>query len=287
MSSRGAAPASRVHRGGFNADDTKSPGFSGQPVGSRRGRRSWRKSLARRRAAAGDDHDPASPHDPAMCLAPLYIAGDLLRAEGFTEVLYVAPQHSRPNESVSHGVIDFNLLIPGLGRLSPGCRRPVTVVAGVHSGCFELFVQEPIRTISDLKDKRVGVQDIGHAPHLYLVIMAAHVGLDPEKDIEWVTSRQQPHGAVRRTKGRCYLALRPSRRSCAPAGRPRDPQHRRGQAMVTVLLLYSGRQHAHSSASIRSRPSVSCARSSRLPISAPTNQRGRRSVWSMADSRRD
>ena len=32
------------------------------------------------------------------------------------------------------------------------------------------------------------MQGLGSSPHLYLMVMAAHVGLDPIKDINWVTS---------------------------------------------------------------------------------------------------
>jgi len=46
---------------------------------------------------------------------------------------------------------------------------------------------KPIRSVTDLKGKRVGVQATGSLPNILLVLMAAHVGLDPEKDIHWVT----------------------------------------------------------------------------------------------------
>jgi NitT/TauT family transport system substrate-binding protein len=50
------------------------------------------------------------------------------------------------------------------------------LLAGVHPGCFELFVHEHIRTITDLKDKQVGIDDVlGTTPHLCVSIMAAHV----------------------------------------------------------------------------------------------------------------
>src|SRR5262249_45370727 len=55
-------------------------------------------------------------------------------------------------------------------------------------GCFELFANDRIRTIADLKGKIVGVQDLGASPHVFISTMAAHVGLDPAKDINWVTS---------------------------------------------------------------------------------------------------
>jgi NitT/TauT family transport system substrate-binding protein len=124
------------------------------------------------------------------CPAPSYITEDLLRAEGFTDILYVLVKNGPPYaEAFARGEIDFGL------RFTPGAVRnidaglPITVLAGVHPGCFQLFAHEHIRTFTDLKGKKVGIGDgPGTAPHLYVSVMAAHVGLDPEKDINWVTT---------------------------------------------------------------------------------------------------
>ena len=119
------------------------------------------------------------------CLAPQSISAALLRAEGFTDVRFVPP--SAVN-SVGRGTLDFDLDSGAwlVSQLDAG--EPITVLAGVHVGCFELFVHEPIQTIADLKGKRVGVDYLGSAPHLYLSIMAAQVGLDPAREIEWVAN---------------------------------------------------------------------------------------------------
>src|SRR6266481_5827642 len=45
-----------------------------------------------------------------------------------------------------------------------------------------------IRSIASLKGKTVGVPDLGTSPHVFLSTMAAHVGLDPARDINWITS---------------------------------------------------------------------------------------------------
>jgi NitT/TauT family transport system substrate-binding protein len=128
--------------------------------------------------------------DNSICLAPEFVAEDLLRAEGFADVRYVV---TRPGleftQAFARGEIDFGFMFaPGaVRRLDAGV--PITTVAGVHPGCFELFAHEPIRTVTGLKGKRVGIPDVpGSAPYLYVSIMAAHVGLDPEKDIIWITT---------------------------------------------------------------------------------------------------
>jgi len=64
----------------------------------------------------------------------------------------------------------------------------VTVLSGVHVGCFELFGKEGINGIADLKGRTVGVAALGSSDHLFVSVMAAHIGLDPVKDIHWVTS---------------------------------------------------------------------------------------------------
>jgi NitT/TauT family transport system substrate-binding protein len=125
--------------------------------------------------------------DPSICVAPWYLAEDLLRAEGFTDVRYVPVQDGPPEDQmITRGEIDFSLYLPAtlMFRWEEGL--PITALAGVHIGCFELFAHEPIRTISDLKGKKVGVGSVGGGKHRYVTIMAANIGLDPEKDIEWV-----------------------------------------------------------------------------------------------------
>jgi NitT/TauT family transport system substrate-binding protein len=149
----------------------------------------------------------------ALCIAPTLITEDLLRAEGFTDIRYVLIKNGPPYaEAFAGGEVDFGL------RFAPGAVRyldegvPITVLAGVHPGCFELFVHEAIRAISDLKGKKVGYNEgRGTAEQLYVSIMAAHVGLDPEKDIEWVTTDDvaSPIDLFIRGKIDAYLAFVP------------------------------------------------------------------------------
>jgi NitT/TauT family transport system substrate-binding protein len=122
------------------------------------------------------------PFFPNICLAPGDIAGDLLRAEGFTDVRYI------PDAPVTRGDIDFDFLTAAQVVFELDAGEPVTAVAGVHPGCYELFAHEPIRAISDLKGKKLGIYEVGGSGHLLLTTVAAQVGLDPHKDINWVVS---------------------------------------------------------------------------------------------------
>jgi len=63
---------------------------------------------------------------------------------------------------------------------------PATVLAGVHVGCNSFFAHEGIRAIRDLKGKKVSAGN--QAQRSLIASMAAYVGLDPFKDIGWVSS---------------------------------------------------------------------------------------------------
>jgi NitT/TauT family transport system substrate-binding protein len=120
-----------------------------------------------------------------ICIAPQYIANELLRLEGFTDIQHVTRLPTDMSAAIGRGDVDFSMEFAA--QLIPAIETgvPVMVLAGVHVGCFELFAHEHIRGIRDLKGRKVGTQAWGLAPHTLVTIMAANVGLDP-KDIDWV-----------------------------------------------------------------------------------------------------
>jgi NitT/TauT family transport system substrate-binding protein len=125
---------------------------------------------------------------PAICHAPQFVAEELLHAEGFTDVRFVdAPSSAEINEAIARGKIDFNLHFASQFVSAIDGGAPITILAGAHVGCFELFANKSVRALTDLKGKSVGVEALGSSPHLFVSVMAAHVGLDPIKDIHWVT----------------------------------------------------------------------------------------------------
>jgi NitT/TauT family transport system substrate-binding protein len=126
------------------------------------------------------------PSGSLICNAPTYIADELLRAEGFTDIQHVpvTPDRGGP-EAMQSGELDFAMAYtpPMVAAIEAG--SPATVLAGVHVGCNSLFAHEGIRSVRDLKGKKVGA---GLVPQPLIASMAAYVGLDPVKDIEWVSS---------------------------------------------------------------------------------------------------
>jgi NitT/TauT family transport system substrate-binding protein len=126
----------------------------------------------------------------ATCEAPKNVAGELLRAEGFTDVRYVELAYDADSSvSIAQGELDFDYNLPPTHVASIEAGTPIRVLAGMHSGCTELIANESIHGIRDLRGKRVGVYAVNSLPHVLATLMAAYVGLDPVNDIQWVTSK--------------------------------------------------------------------------------------------------
>jgi NitT/TauT family transport system substrate-binding protein len=162
----------------------------------------------------------------AICIAPQYVAEELLRGEGFTDIRYVATNTGISAAlALARGDIDFTTNYAPPMAISIDAGEPITIVGGEHVGCFEVFAREGIRSIADLKGKNVGVQSIGSSQHVFLSIIAAHVGLDPTKDIHWVTSTSpKPMELFADGKIDAFLGL------------PPEPQELRGRNVGRVIV---------------------------------------------------
>jgi NitT/TauT family transport system substrate-binding protein len=94
-----------------------------------------------------------------------------------------------PQRWRSRGDVDFALAYGSVFISAIDAGQPITVLAGVQVGCIEVFAKEGIHTIADLNGKRVGVQNLGSSAHVLLSIMCAQIGLDPAKDIHWISGQ--------------------------------------------------------------------------------------------------
>jgi NitT/TauT family transport system substrate-binding protein len=125
--------------------------------------------------------------DASCSTAPVLAAEDLLRAEGFTNLRYVKAVGGTGAEKAlasGDGHIGLHYAAPLISRIDAG--DPIVVVAGGHVGCFELFANDKVRAIRDLKGKAVAVPAASSTPGALLKIMLSQVGLDPNKDVRWV-----------------------------------------------------------------------------------------------------
>jgi NitT/TauT family transport system substrate-binding protein len=162
---------------------------------------------------------------PAICVAPYYLAEALLHGEGFTEVQHVQTSVQIWTPAVVSGEVNFvlNFVGPLLVRLDAG--DPLVILAGVHVGCFELFGTERVHAIRDLKGKTVSVPELGSPQHVFLASIAAYVGLDPRKDINWVI-HSRADAMQRLTDGTIDAFL----------GFPPEPQELRAKGIGHVVV---------------------------------------------------
>jgi NitT/TauT family transport system substrate-binding protein len=126
--------------------------------------------------------------DPG-CVAPVTLAKDLVRAEGFSDVRYVDFEvGSTDTQMLIKEQTDIGMaFVPDVVReLDAGA--PITVLAGVHPGCLELFVHQPIESIRDLKGRSITFPEVDYSSRLLLSVVASYIGVDPVKDIHFVTS---------------------------------------------------------------------------------------------------
>ena len=144
---------------------------------------------------------------PGICIAPQYVAEELLRSEGFTNIQYV--EHSvNVYAGFTAGTIDISMafIAPYIIQIDAGL--PLVLLGGVHAGCFELFGTERIRAVRDLKGKMVAIPELGSAHHVFVAAMASHVGIDPKRDINFVIHPPAEFDAApRRPQDRCIHGL--------------------------------------------------------------------------------
>jgi NitT/TauT family transport system substrate-binding protein len=120
------------------------------------------------------------------CIAPLFVAEELLRSEGFTDVQYRPKGRVDANKALAAGDIHMTIGFIGNYIIQMDGGDPIVVLAGIHVGCYELFATERVRTIRDLQGKSISVTEQGSGRHVFLASAMAYVGLDPQRDVKFV-----------------------------------------------------------------------------------------------------
>jgi hypothetical protein len=124
-----------------------------------------------------------------ICVAPQYVAEELLRAEGFREVHYVemdsiaaAKIGSGMYQQLAAGALDMGMafVTPFIVQVDAGV--PIVLLGGVHVGCYEVFGTDRVRAIRDLKGKTVAVPELGGSHQLFVASMAQYAALSYEMD---------------------------------------------------------------------------------------------------------
>jgi len=163
-------------------------------------------------------------HAPAICFAPQYLAEELLRLEGFTEVEYIK-ESKNAVAAIAERRADFSMDATPAYLPSVDIGKPVVVLAGIHAGCYELFGHEEVRAIRDLKGKRVAISVLGAIEHILMSSIVAYVGIDP-KQIDWVQAGSNPDA----------MRLFEEHKTDAFLGFPPQPQELRAKKIGRVIL---------------------------------------------------
>jgi NitT/TauT family transport system substrate-binding protein len=122
------------------------------------------------------------------CWVPQLVAEPLLRKEGFKDIQYI--KHKDPilgKEDIKAGKIDFTADFTGasIRDLVPG--SPLVIISGFHAGCYSLIGSDRIKSVRDLKGKKVWAWTNANAgPALFFKSLVSYVGLDPDNDFQYV-----------------------------------------------------------------------------------------------------
>ena len=161
---------------------------------------------------------------PIACFAPYYLAEELLRAEGFTDLQYVKLAPTQTNlKALSNGEIHFTITDIHSALLHVDGEPSILLLAGIHGGCYELFVTNGVRTVRDLKGRIVSVANRGR--QAFVSSIAAWIGLNPHRDIDFLI---QPASSGMELFGQGVVD--------GFMGFPPDPQELRSKKIGTVLV---------------------------------------------------
>ena len=147
--------------------------------------------LGSARAGLGAESPPETTHIrlgrypfDVACVAPQWVAEDLLRAEGFKTIEYVTMKGD--SDSLAEGKIDMMFYdAPGM-ILAVDEGKPIVGLGGMHGGCYELFGSPRVRSVTELRGRTVTVATPGR--HAFVAAMASYVGLDPRKEMKIVVT---------------------------------------------------------------------------------------------------
>jgi NitT/TauT family transport system substrate-binding protein len=162
----------------------------------------------------------------AICYAPHSLAEDLLRLEGFSEIEYLNRTDPSLVRTLANGQADFTSVTAPetLPEIDGGL--PVVLLAGLHAGCWELFGHEHVGAVRDLRGKSVAIRGVGTSEHIFISAILAYVGIDPRKDVKWLTARTLPDAMQMFIDGKADAFL----------GFPPQPQELRARKIGRVIL---------------------------------------------------
>jgi NitT/TauT family transport system substrate-binding protein len=123
------------------------------------------------------------------CEAAMFVAQEkgFFKEEGL-DVEFVKTDWDGLRDGLGLGRFDANytLIMYLLKPIEQGL--DVKITGGIHSGCLRVQASpdSPIKTVADLKGKKIGIPTYGSPPFLFACRALAAAGMDPKTDVEWV-----------------------------------------------------------------------------------------------------
>jgi len=129
------------------------------------------------------------------CWVPQLVAEPLLREEGFTDIQYIEHKKiGQGEEDILAGRVDFtaDFTAQSLMKFAPG--DPIDFISGLHVGCWSLIGSDRIKSVRDLKGKKVwavgssatSAYAVTAIPNVFFKTLIGYVGLDPDNDVEYI-----------------------------------------------------------------------------------------------------
>jgi len=171
-------------------------------------RREFMKKTALTGAAAylgiGSDYGIAAVEPPpetttvrfqqlkSPCWVPQLVAEPLLREEGFNDIQYIKHKKiGQGEEDILAGRVDFTADFTALSLMKFAPGAPIDFISGFHIGCYSLIGSDRIKSVLDLKGKKVWAWgNLDHIATVFFKALVAYVGLDPVKDIQYVKASE-------------------------------------------------------------------------------------------------
>ena len=126
---------------------------------------------------------------PTICVSPQYLAEEFLPGEGFTDVQYLGgfPSPAAAYEGLASGGLDITGGFAAALAIRIDAGDPVTLLAGAHVGCFELFGTDRVQSVRDLRGKTVAVTEVAStaADYAFIASILTFVGIDPKRDVNF------------------------------------------------------------------------------------------------------
>jgi len=165
------------------------------------------------------------PRSP--CWVPQLVAEPFLREEGFTDIQHIQFENADDADKLmAEGKIDMTTEFTGrmIRDVVPG--NELVFISGLHVGCYSLIGSDRINSVRDLKGKKVWAwTNMRSGPVIFFKALIAYVGLDPDKDVEYVlVSKAEAMELFKQGKIDAFMSF------------PPGPQQLREQGIGRVLV---------------------------------------------------